>query len=67
MQASRNETSTRPKKAAKLRKRADTKQSQRFIEAARAAEASEDEAVFDETLKQITTGEKRSMPKPKTE
>jgi hypothetical protein len=42
-------------------KKADPKQSQRFIEAAREAGASEDEAIFDENLKRIT------KPKPKEE
>ena len=35
------------------------KQSQRFIDAAREAGASEDEAVFDETLKRITKPQSR--------
>jgi hypothetical protein len=34
-------------------------QSRRFIEAAREAEASEDEAVFDETLKRLDAGWKK--------
>ena len=34
--------------------RKSTAQQKRFIEAAREAECSEDEAVFDETLKRIT-------------
>lgn len=62
MQTRSHKTSARPKKAPKLRlKKADPKQSQRFIEAAREAGASEDEAIFDENLKRIT------KPKPKEE
>jgi hypothetical protein len=37
-----------------------TKQSKRFIEAAREAECSEDEVVFDENLKRIV----KAKPKP---
>lgn len=59
MQTGGNKASARPKKASKLRlKKADPKQAKRFIEAAREAGASEDEAVFDETLKRIV------KPKP---
>jgi hypothetical protein len=50
---------TRPKKAPNL-KTTNPKQSQRFIEAAREAGASEDEAVFDETLKRIA----KAKPEP---
>lgn len=50
-----------PKAARKAK--AQKTQSQRFIEAAREAEASEDEAVFDENLKRLV----ETKPKPKSE
>lgn len=55
MQTSRTKTTIRPQKAQKLksRVRSNEDQAKRFIEAARKAECSEDEAVFVETLKQI--------------
>lgn len=51
-----------------MRKKAEVNkaQRQRFIEAAREAGASEDEAVFDETLKRLATA--RTKPdKPKAD
>jgi hypothetical protein len=38
-------------------------QSRRFIEAAREADASEDEAVFDENLKRVTKAKPKDEPK----
>lgn len=67
MQTSRTKTSIRPQKAKKLKTatRANADQAKRFIEAAREAECSEDEVVFDETLKRITNPKpKRSPEKP---
>ena len=55
MQTSRTKASIRPQKAEKLKTatRANANQAKRFVEAAREAECSEDEAVFDENLKRI--------------
>ena len=55
MQTSRTKTTIRSQKAKKLKSGmlSNEDQSKRFIEAAREAECSEDEAVFDEALKRI--------------
>jgi hypothetical protein len=51
-----------------MKKRAKpTPQRKRFIEAAREAECSEDEAVFDETLKRIAEAKSRRIPKGEKE
>jgi hypothetical protein len=46
-------------------KTANRKQSERFIEAARTAECSEDEAVFDEAMKKIAKGKPSPPQKDK--
>jgi hypothetical protein len=55
MQTSRTKTAIRPQETKKLKAgmRPDEDQAKRFIEAAREAECSEDEAVFDEALKRV--------------
>jgi hypothetical protein len=56
----RSERTGGPLVPARKTKDSQKAQSQRFIEAAREAEASEDEAVFDETLKRIA----KAKPSP---
>ena len=51
---------TKSRSSGSPKQRAETSQRQRFIEAARKAGASEDEAVFDETLKRLA----KAKPEP---
>jgi hypothetical protein len=66
MQTSVDKASTRPTKAPKLKAKTP-KQSQRFIEAARAAECSEDEAVFDANLRRLAKAKPHKTEKPDPE
>jgi hypothetical protein len=50
-----------------INKKTQSEQSQRFIKAAREAGCSEDEAVFDETLKKIARHKPASSPAPGSE
>ncbi len=53
--------------SADTRKKPDTAQRRRFIDAAREAEASEDEAVFDENLRRLANAKPDNAEKPKPE
>jgi hypothetical protein len=58
-------TNTAGNPRARQKQKPNTDQHKRFIEAAREAECSEDEAVFDETLKRIAKVKEKPAPEKK--